>query len=39
VREDAIAGACIYEKTPARDLILNVDQAAGGDGVETPQPA
>jgi hypothetical protein len=29
VWEDAIAGAGIYEKTPARNLILNVDQAAG----------
>jgi hypothetical protein len=25
VWEDAIAGAGIYEKTPARNLILNVD--------------
>ncbi len=39
MRDDTIAGACIYEKTPARDLILNVDQAAGGDGVETPPAA
>jgi hypothetical protein len=39
VWEDAIAGASIYEKMPARNLILNVDQAAGGDGVETPPAA
>jgi hypothetical protein len=39
VWEDAIAGAGIYEKTPARNLILNVDQAAGGDGVEAPPAA
>jgi hypothetical protein len=39
VREDAIAGASMYEKTPARNLILDVDQAAGGDGVEAPPAA
>ncbi len=39
VREDAIAGASIYKKTPARNLILDVDQAAGGDGVEAPPAA
>ena len=39
VREDAIAGAGIYKKTPARNLILDVDQAAGGDGVEAPPAA
>ncbi len=39
VWEDAIAGASIYKKMPARNLILNVDQAAGGDGVEAPPAA
>ena len=39
VGKDAVAGACIYEETPARYLVLNVDQAAGGDGVEAPPAA
>jgi hypothetical protein len=39
VREDGIAGAGIYEKTPARNLILNVDQVARGESVEAPPAA
>jgi hypothetical protein len=39
VGKNAVAGAGIYEKTPATYLVLNVDQAARGDGVQTPPAA
>jgi hypothetical protein len=36
VREDGVAGAGVDEETPVRQLVHNVDQGAGGDGVEAP---
>jgi len=34
VRDDAVRGAGIYQKTPARLLIQSVKQLSGGGGVE-----
>jgi hypothetical protein len=36
VRENGVASAGVDEKTPVRQLVHNMDQGAGGDGVETP---
>ncbi len=36
MRENGVASAGVDEKTPVRQLVHNMDQGAGGDGVETP---
>jgi len=36
MREDAECGPSVDQKTPFGDVVVDVDEIAGGDGVERP---